>query len=465
MWTVQYVPGMPFKTEIGQHFPAEAYAYVVNPEKPETWFLRTWESVRQKATAAQISRCVAALSATRMGRGLQIPEGDLPGVKAKLTAMWQSVNHELPLPTVLKTFTVAVDNVATFTSRTSMPPLVKTSDGDYAVLGMKIFKTGTFRDSAGEQHTIDSDYLHAAADNFWALKETGVLPNVPWRKDHTRSVESVVGYFDAAYVDPTGEFLMCDFAFTDDHAAAQYAQGKFRSRSVEIGAHTTNAEETYDPVIMGCAFVDLPAVEGLYSHPATGSAIFPFEEITEMPTFTIKGIQTSDEKSVQDHINALEAEAAKAPTPHSFTLGTTPLADPAAVQAQLDRIPQFEAFLADATQTARSAAVDKAVAENKVAAPQAVGLKAFVATLSNEQFTAWAKTMDDAPAIPAFGPHMGGGNGDERNPNDANGVPNAIEDAKSIVAMMVASGKSEAVIKETPSYKRLIAANVAVNLF
>lgn len=451
---------MPFKTEIGQQFPAEAFAYIGDPANPDTWALRIWESVKQKATAAQVSRAVASLSATRGGRGIEIPEDKLPWAKQKLTALWDSVHHELPVPTILKSFAAAVD-VATFTTSTGLPPLVKTDTGEFAVLGMPILKTGTFRDSSGRQHTFDTAYLENAVQNFYALKDSGVLPNVPMRKDHARSVDSVVGYFENVYVDPTGEFLKCDFAFTDDAAANDYAKKKFRSRSIEIGPHTTNAEETYDPVIMGCAFVDLPAVEGLYSHPSAGSTVFPFEEIEQMASFTIKGVPTTDEKRVQEYI--AELEAAK-PQVHEFTLGTTKLTDPAAVQTQLDRIPAFETFMGETRAAGRIAAVDAAVAANKLSAPQAAGVKAFVATLTDDQFAAWKTTTDAAPAIPAFGTHMGGGNGDSRNPAEQNGAPDAIADAQEMVKMQKLGNVPVERIKESASYKRLMAANITVDL-
>ena len=52
---------MATKREDGQDFPAEAFAFVPDKEKPSTWKLRLWDSLEEKETAAQIGRAVAAL--------------------------------------------------------------------------------------------------------------------------------------------------------------------------------------------------------------------------------------------------------------------------------------------------------------------------------------------------------------------------------------------------------------------
>lgn len=452
---------MPFKTEMGQQFPAEAFAYVGDPNKPETWALRMWESVSQKLTGAQVSRAVAALSATRAGRGMQLPPDSLPSVKEKLRTSFTTTHAEMPVPTVLKTFTSAVGDMKTFSMKNAgLPPLVKTDDGQYAVHGLKIFKTGTFCDSDGDRHVIDADYIRDSVTNFYALKESGVLPNVPWRLDHSRSVESVVGYFENVYSDPTGEFLLCDFAFTDDEVAQKYAKGKYRNRSIEIGEHAVNSGETYDPVIMGCAFVDLPAVEGLNSYTSAGSTIFPFQEIESMATFMIKGVPTTDEKVVQA---TLDEYAAAKPAVHEFVLGNAKLSDPTKVQEQLDRIAGFEAFMGETKMSVRSGAVDKAVKDNKIIATQGEAVKNFVASLNDEQFTAWAAQIEAAPVIAAFGTHMGDGNGDTRDPNAQNGVPNAVEDAKEQVRLHKIAGMSREVLEKTASFMTLKQAGVTVN--
>jgi len=94
------------KTEGGEAFPAEAFAYVPDESKPSTWKLRLWDSLTDKESAAQIGRAVAALGAGGFrGNRVRIPAGDLAGVKSKVLAAWKRVNPDSDIaeaPEVLK---------------------------------------------------------------------------------------------------------------------------------------------------------------------------------------------------------------------------------------------------------------------------------------------------------------------------------------------------------------------------
>lgn len=96
----------PMKTEDGAEFPAEAYAYVPDPERPGTWKLRLWETPAQKETPRQVGMAVAALSPEGFrGNRVEIPKEDLPKVKARLRAAWKKVNPDADqedLPPVLR---------------------------------------------------------------------------------------------------------------------------------------------------------------------------------------------------------------------------------------------------------------------------------------------------------------------------------------------------------------------------
>ncbi len=62
----------PVKVESGVEFPAEAYAYVPDPEKPSTWKVRLWEDPEKKETPRQVGMAVAALGPggfSRQSRG------------------------------------------------------------------------------------------------------------------------------------------------------------------------------------------------------------------------------------------------------------------------------------------------------------------------------------------------------------------------------------------------------------
>lgn len=94
----------PMKTEGGVEFPAEAFAYVPDPESPSTWKLRLWEDPEQKVTARQVGMAVAALGAGFRGNKVQIPSGDMAAVKGKVRSAWSKANagRDSEMPSVLK---------------------------------------------------------------------------------------------------------------------------------------------------------------------------------------------------------------------------------------------------------------------------------------------------------------------------------------------------------------------------
>lgn len=98
------------KTEDGVKFPAAAFAFVPDVEKPSTWKLRIWETVDKKVTRRQVGMAVAALGIGFRGNKVSIPPGDLKKVKARVRAAWKSVHGEDDkLPPILKTFEESMD--------------------------------------------------------------------------------------------------------------------------------------------------------------------------------------------------------------------------------------------------------------------------------------------------------------------------------------------------------------------
>lgn len=92
------------KREDDEDFPAEAFAYVPDPESPSTWKLRLWDSLEEKVTAAQVGRALAALGPGGFrGNRVEIPAADLPAVRRKVLAAWRSVHEpDAEVPDVLK---------------------------------------------------------------------------------------------------------------------------------------------------------------------------------------------------------------------------------------------------------------------------------------------------------------------------------------------------------------------------
>lgn len=97
---------MATKREDGEDFPAEAFAYVPDEESPSTWKLRLWDSLDERETAAQVGRAVAALGPGGFrGQRVDIPAGDLAGVKARVLDAWRKTHPEADIdeePAVLK---------------------------------------------------------------------------------------------------------------------------------------------------------------------------------------------------------------------------------------------------------------------------------------------------------------------------------------------------------------------------
>lgn len=80
------------KTEDGEQYPAEAFAYVPDSEKPSTWKLRLWEDTEDKVTRAQLGRASAVLSPGGFsGQKVQIPSADLSAVKRKIRTEYKKL--------------------------------------------------------------------------------------------------------------------------------------------------------------------------------------------------------------------------------------------------------------------------------------------------------------------------------------------------------------------------------------
>jgi len=82
------------KTEDAVEYPAEAYAYVGDPEVVSTWKLRLWQTPELRETATQIGMAVAALGPGGFrGNRVRIPARDLADVKRRVLRAWLKV-HE-----------------------------------------------------------------------------------------------------------------------------------------------------------------------------------------------------------------------------------------------------------------------------------------------------------------------------------------------------------------------------------
>ncbi|MBT9132658.1 MAG: hypothetical protein DDT33_01185 [Firmicutes bacterium] len=83
------------KTEDGVKYPAEAYAYVPDKEKPTTWKLRLWEDLEKQITRVQLGRAAAALSPGGFrGNRVDISAGDISAVKRRIRSEYKKLGVE-----------------------------------------------------------------------------------------------------------------------------------------------------------------------------------------------------------------------------------------------------------------------------------------------------------------------------------------------------------------------------------
>lgn len=363
--------------------------------------------------------------------------------------------------------------------------ITRAKDGTGTVKGIRVFKAGTFRDSMAIQHTWTREHLQQMVFHFDLLRGQGILPNVPWRVDHSISVRNVVGYFEKLY--EQDGFLLADVLFTEPEALDKMERGTYRARSAEVGVYETNDEAFYWPVLTGCAFVDLPAVEGLYSKATPVPSTVLYEKENNSMAFQINGKEVTeaewlkaanyakalaDLKAVpEDEMTKLKTErddavqAAQAATAHSkgqpatFMLNGKPTSDVVAVQHQ---ITMLETFRTEAVKAAKDEFVKQLVAGNKLAAPQMQSQQEFVQNLTDEQFDQYKKSWENAPASSLFGTHgttplEGAGTGNGAGTKE----PSDIETLEEIVAQFKRAGLKEDVIAKTDSFKRLTALRAA----
>lgn len=94
---------MATKRENGIDFPAEAFAFVPDSNKPSEWKLRLWEDLTQKVTRSQLGAAAAALSPGGFrGNRVQIPTADVAAVKKHIRSEYAKLGVKTSdMPAVL----------------------------------------------------------------------------------------------------------------------------------------------------------------------------------------------------------------------------------------------------------------------------------------------------------------------------------------------------------------------------
>jgi hypothetical protein len=383
------------------------------------------------------------------------------------------------------------------------------TNGTALLEGVRIFKMGTFKDSLGIERTWEEPHLQQMEFHYKLLKEANILPNVPIRADHSISVLNVVGYFADVYRaadDPM--FLAASVEFTEPEAYEKWKRGSWRSRSLEVGWYETNDGAQYWPVILGLAFVDLPAVEGLYENQVRNAGsklqVFTLQDNAKEndSMFVFNGQNFTDQAECERAINYAAYEAAcnyaaweaaanyaaaleahnenarslgvegvtvhtaqpanhGAPRSFAFRVNGQSTDDPVVAQRHIDTL---ESFRRETAKTNRESFVDSLVTDKKITAAQVDQYKAHVAldTMSDEGFASFTKLWENAPVHSMFGQH-GTGNGDgagqggEGQGGNAQTLQEQIDVQQEIITQLHRSGMSDEKVKKTEAFQKLTA--------
>ena len=389
-------------------------------------------------------------------------------------------------------------------------PVTQSDKGNPVIHGLKVFKAGTFKDSMGDQRTWEVEHLEQMIFNFNLLKDREIFANVPVRHNHPSLFGGggeVIGYF--AGLRREDIFLVADLEITEPDAFARWERGTYRARSLEVGAFETNDEALFWPTVMGVAFVDIGAVEGLFSKPNEGASKMHFAQVVvdeeketsvpgenepngggtggtgggtgggqtppsppPPPTPTEGGDNptgapaeggsnagggsdggSGTNSGTQGH--AAPATGSPTGTPSaSFTINGQVTTDFAAVQRH---ITAMEGVLKDTSDQARKDFVTGLAKANKIAATQVDTLTAHALGLSPEQYDTFRASYEAAPQVGLFGQQSDNGGGDPT-PASNGVIGNGDEDPAVLeerVKMHRRAGMSEEQVKATPSYQKL----------
>ena len=391
----------------------------------------------------------------------------------------------------------------------------KSDDIVLLVSDMPVFRSGTFRDSMGFQHTWEDIHIHQMVSNFDYLLAQKVFEDVPVRKGHGSflgdPMDSLIGWHSGVKAEVRtskhdGEeytYLLAEYEIFDKEAQAHIEGGHWRNRSSEVGFYLTNAEAEFWPVYQGFAYVDIPAIEGLNGFSKALSKQSKFSmmmeeevgEVTTTPTDTKDQGTDAPSGGTSENTDTTtppdgggdsppttppsSPEPGGSPEPSTPTppsepsppAGSDPVAgthstSPNGVSsftvggkkvsdpAEVQNyINSLETAQQEQIAAARASFV-KALAEgNKIPATQVDALTQHAQGLSPEQYTAWSASDESVPASPLFEKH--GAEGGDGAGGPATSAKDAeMQNLRGIVAMHERTMTPEQV-KETKSYKRL----------
>lgn len=376
------------------------------------------------------------------------------------------------------------------------------------VVDMPVFRSGTFRDSMGYQHTWEDLHIDQMVMHYDHLKKNNVFADVPVRKGHGSFFEdpmnSLIGWHEglraetmtSAHDGNDYHYLLASFEIFDEEAAKRVEDGDWRNRSSEVGFYLTNAEAEFWPVYQGFAYVDIPAVEGLNgfskaikprsnfsmmieeevadmgdenSNPATPAAPEqpaapaqdPAPEQTDSPQAPAPAAAAAPEQPVQAAPAVPTTQPAEPQGQHAaqgqafaFRVNGQTVSDFSAVQAHIDTL---EAANIEREKVVRGDFVKGLARDGKISAVQIDALTNHAQGLTPESYAAWAKSYDDVPASGLFGQYGASGGDKGGAPVSTPGggdVATEISKLEGVVAMHSRTMTKDQ-LENTESYKRL----------
>ncbi len=177
------------KTEDGEKFPAKAFAFVPDAEKPSTWKIRLWESPAKKVTRRQLGAAAAAFSPGGFrGQRVQIPTGDVAKVKAKVRAGYRSLGiTDKNIPRSVK----ESESMSRLLGREMVQLEESAYDGDLGEVDVTIIRPGF---NASRSRFYPADMLRRDKGIFEGLKMFADHPTPQEQRDKPeRSVRGWVG--------------------------------------------------------------------------------------------------------------------------------------------------------------------------------------------------------------------------------------------------------------------------------
>ena len=314
----------------------------------------------------------------------------------------------------------------------------------YSVAAMPVFRSGTFRNSYGEQQTWTDFHIQQIVSNFQFLRDSQTFKDVPVRVSHPdvwfrNAMEEVIGYVGNLRAEKmkhpgSGQefmYLLADYDILDEKAAEKIANGLYRNRSAEISMYVDNNESEFYPVLTGFAYVDIPAVEGLnFGKRVANVRNFAMEKGDEVAVDNKeeepKIVEPEAEADGEPEVVEEEPEAEAEEEPEAEAEEESEVAPVAPVVEQLNTGGQFSIKFNGQTINDpsvlqgildalggqiiedRASYVNRLFSDKKITAFQKDKLSPFAAGLTVEQWGQFRSIYDDSPANPALTFESGG---------------------------------------------------------